>query len=165
MGVFQSGINRILAEGAVVATTVAKDVQTKKEATAKAEAEKTAQAQAELEAGKKAQEQEQADIKSAEAKMKDAKRMALGYSKKDIEAMNIRESLGLEATGKNPRGVSNKAFDRRQANLQAQEEIYNKWIQNKESRDRILNAKSSDIAKAISPEVRSRKTPKKGGVK
>ena len=56
MGVFQSGINRILAEGAVVATTVAKDVQTKKEATAKAEAEKTAQAQAELEATKKAEE-------------------------------------------------------------------------------------------------------------
>lgn len=165
MGVFQSGINRILAEGAIVATTVSKGIQTKKEATAKAEADKTAQAQAELEAGKKAQEQEQADIKSAEAKMKDAKRMALGYSKKDIEAMNIRESLGLKATGKNPRGVSNKAFDRRQANLMAQEEIYNKWIQNKESRERILNSKTSDIAEAIRPDIRSKKKIDKGGVK
>ena len=150
MGTFQSAINNILGASAVAATTVKASIDKK--------AANEAQA---LEAKKKEAEAEQKEIKEASDKMSDARLMAVGYSEDELQKKKASSALGLEDS-KLPKHIKQKTFDRRMANAIAMEEIHNKYVQDKEFRDKIANLKPQDIAKAIKPEINK---SKKGGNK
>lgn len=133
MGTFQSGINNILGATALAATTV-KDTVDKNKAIA---------------------EQESQDISEAQSKLKEAREMAIGYSEAEIKRKQASEALGIEDT-KLPKSIKQKTYDRRYANAKAMEEIHNKYVQNKEFRERIKNLSSKDLAKAIKPDINKR---------
>lgn len=147
MGVFQKGINNILAEAAIGAT-LAKDTiqknQEKKLAADKAEAE--------------AKQAEAESINMAQETLNDALQMSIGYTAKDVTKQKASKALGLPDTGKMPRGVSKATFDRRSSNAKAMQEILNKYVQNKDFRERISKYSAKDISAALNPQIRTRKS-------
>ena len=164
MGVFQRGINNLLAEAGVVASVVSKDIQDKKLAKAEVEKAKTIEAQNKIEADKKAQEKLQADIKSGQEKYQDAVKMAIGYTKKDIQAQKARQAQGLEPTNKNPRGVSNKSRGWRETNAKLMlDKILPQFEIDENFRNRMSKFTVSQIAESIRPDIRHK--PKQGGSK
>ena len=160
MGVFQRGINNLLAEAGVVASVVSKDIQAKKTANAEVEKNKTLEAQKKLEA----EEERRAKIKREQEKYQDAVKMAIGYTKKDIQAQKSREAQGLEPTNKNPRGVSNKSRGWREVNAKLMlDKILPKYEQDDNFVDRMSKFTTSQIAESIRPDIRRK--PKEGGSK
>ncbi len=153
MGTFQSGINNILAATAVAATAIKKGMDETKAAKAVEEAKAAEEAEAEA---KKVAEEEQS-IASTTEKLSDARMLAVGYTQKDLRKQKAAKELGIDLPQKNPRGVSNTAFDRRMANAKAMEEIHTKYIQKADFRKRIEGLKTSDIAEALKPEIRAKK--------
>lgn len=146
MGVFQKGINNILAEAAIGATLAKDTIQKNQE-------KKLAEDKAKDDA-KKARDE---SIAKAEELFNDALQMSIGYTKKDIARQKATKDLGLPDTGKMPRGVSKQTFDRRSSNAKAQLEIINKFIQHDESRERILNHSPEALSQALNPYIRARK--------
>lgn len=150
MGVFQKGINNILAEAAIGATLAKDSIQ--KDKALKAEAEEK-----EL-AAKKAEEE---SIKLAQSTVDDAIQMSIGYSQKEITKQKAGKALGLEDKGKMPRGVSKATFDRRSSNAKAMQEILNKYVQNKDFRERISKYTAKDLSMALNAEIRVKKPKRK----
>ena len=150
MGVFQKGINNILAEAAVGATLAKDSIQ--KDKALKAEAE-------EREAAAKKAEEER--IKLAQSTVDDAIQMSIGYSQKEITKQKAGKALGLEDKGKMPRGVSKDTFDRRSSNAKAMQEILNKYVQNKDFRERISKYTAKDLSIALNAEIRAKKPKRK----
>lgn len=136
MGVFQSGINNILGQAASIGSKVAK-----------------------------AQAQKQADIKLANEKLDIAQNMAVGYDEVTAQAIQNQKTLGLKEHNKKPRGVQQKAYDRRMANVNAMQEIREKFIQNKEYRDRILNSSREALAATLKPQINKKLEDKSNGQK
>lgn len=175
MGTFQSGINNILAEAGVGAKLLGDVYRTNKEneileaknlkaknLKEKLIAERKAK---ELEA-QKLKEQQQAEqealaekesIKQTQTLIDDALNMSLGYNASDIKKQKASKDLGINLPQKNPRGVSNKTFDRRLANLKAYQQILNQFIQNKDFRERINKYTAKDLSGALNPQIRGRK--------
>lgn len=150
MGVFQKGINNILAEAAVGATLAKDSIQ--KDKALKAEAEEREKAAKQAEAEELAKTQETVD---------DAIQMSIGYSQKEITKQKASKALGLEDKGKMPRGVSKATFDRRSSNAKAMQEILNKYVQNKDFRDRISKYTAKDLSIALNAEIRAKKPKRK----
>lgn len=148
MGVFQKGINNILAEFAVGATLAKDTIQ--KEQQAKTEAQEK-----EI-AAKKAEEE---SLRMAQETVNDALQMSIGYTAKDITKQKASKDLGLETKNKMPRGVSKATFDRRSSNAKSMQEILNKYIQNKDFRERISKYSAKDLSAALNAEIRTK--PKK----
>ena len=138
MGIFQSGINNILGQAATVTSKV------------KAYSDKKAEIKA----------KEAEDIASANKKLDTAELMAVGYSETQAAAKLNQRAMGLEEYSKKPRGVQQKAFDRRMANLQAMQEIRQKWSQNKDFRDRINKSSSSQLAATLKPTIDKKESKK-----
>lgn len=150
MGVFQKGINNILAEAAVGATLAKDSIQKDKALKAEAEEKEAAAKQAEAENLAKAQET-----------VDDAIQMSIGYSQKEITKQKAGKALGLEDKGKMPRGVSKATFDRRSSNAKAMQEILNKYVQNKDFRERISKYTAKDLSIALNAEIRAKKPKRK----
>ena len=150
MGVFQKGINNILAEAAVGATLAKDSIQ--KDKALKAEAEERERAAKQAEAEELAKTQETVD---------DALQMSIGYSQKEITKQKAGKALGLEDKGKMPRGVSKATFDRRSSNAKAMQEILNKYVQNKDFRERISKYTAKDLSMALNAEIRAKKPKRK----
>ena len=144
---FQSNINNLLTQVAIGGRAL-------KYASKEAEAEKKSQELAE--------EAERESIKSTESKIDEAIRMSVGYTNKDIKKQNASKDLGIDIPNKMPRGVSQKTFDRRQANANAMKEILSKYSQNKEWRERLEKYSAKDLANTLNPTIRARA---KGGKK
>ena len=160
MGVFQSGINNILAQAGVATKFASDTIRENKKAQMeeqKAEADKKMAEAKEVEAKQKA---EQESIIETQNKINEAIQMSIGYSPKELKTQQARESMGLSPTGKNPRGVSNKTFERRSANAQAMQGILTKYVQNAEFRDRLKNLKAKEISQALNKEIRGKKVLK-----
>ena len=150
MGVFQKGNNNILAEAAVGATLAKDSIQ--KDKALKAEAEERERAAKQAEAEELAKTQETVD---------DALQMSIGYSQKEITKQKAGKALGLEDKGKMPRGVSKATFDRRSSNAKAMQEILNKYVQNKDFRERISKYTAKDLSMALNAEIRAKKPKRK----
>ncbi len=153
---FQSTINNLLTSAAVAGRALkysAKESEMKKagEIAAAQEAENQKLA---------AQEAEKASIEGANSKIDEAIKLSVGYSNEDITKQNAAKDLGIEIPEKNPRGVSQKTFDRRMANAKAMEEIVRKYAQDKDWRDRLEKYTAKDLSRVLNPSIRS----KKGGV-
>lgn len=146
MGVFQKGINNILAEAAVGATIAKDSIQKDKALKAEAVEKENAAKQAEAE-----------DLAKAQETVNDALQMSIGYTEKDVRKQKASKALGLPDTGKMPRGVSKATFDRRSSNAKAMQEILNKYVQNKDFRERISKYSAKDISAALNPQIRTRK--------
>lgn len=138
MGVFQSGINNILGQTAAVTAKV-KDYRDKQAAI---------------------KEKEQKDIAAANEKLDIAEQMAVGYSEEQAHAKINQRAMGLAEYNKKPRGVQQKTFERRQANLQAMREIREKWTQNKEFRERINKSSNTNLAATLKPTIDKKETKK-----
>lgn len=147
MGVFQKGINNILAEAAIGATLAKDTIQ-------KNEEKKLAANKAESEA----KQAEAESINMAQETLNDALQMSIGYTAKDVRKQKAGKALGLPDTGKMPRGVSKATFDRRSSNAKAMQEILNKYVQNKDFRERISKYSAKDISAALNPQIRTRKS-------
>lgn len=152
MGAFQKGINNILLQAGVGAKFVSDKMQQVKD-------DKTAEAE-KIQAEKTA---EQESIKETENKINEAIQLSMGYTNKDIKARAGAEAMGINYPQKNPRGVSNKTFERRQANAETMKRILSQYVQNKDFRERISKFKPNELAGALNPQVRSKK--KIGGEK
>ena len=150
MGVFQKGINNILAEAAVGATLAKDSIQKDKALKAEAEEKEAAAKQAEEES-----------IKLAQSTVDDAIQMSIGYSQKEITKQKAGKALGLESKDKMPRGVSKATFDRRSSNAKAMQEILNKYVQNKDFRERISKYTAKDLSIALNAEIRAKKSKRK----
>ena len=150
MGVFQKGINNILAEAAIGATLAKDSIQKDKALKVQAEEQEAAAKQAEEES-----------IKLAQSTVDDAIQMSIGYSQKEITKQKAGKALGLEDKGKMPRGVSKATFDRRSSNAKAMQEILNKYVQNKDFRERISKYTSKDLSSALNAEIRAKKPKRK----
>ena len=150
MGVFQKGINNILAEAAIGATLAKDSIQKDKALKAEAEEQEAAAKQAEEES-----------IKLAQSTVDDAIQMSIGYSQKEITKQKAGKALGLEDKGKMPRGVSKATFDRRSSNAKAMQEILNKYVQNKDFRERISKYTAKDLSMALNAEIRAKKPKRK----
>lgn len=149
---FQSNINNLLTQVAIGGRAL-------KYASKEAEAEKKSQELAkasEQEQLKAQQEAERESITSTESKIDEAIRMSVGYTNEDIKKQNASKDLGIDIPNKMPRGVSQKTFDRRQANANAMKEILSKFSQNKEWRDRLEKYSVKDLAKTLNPTIRAR---------
>ena len=150
MGVFQKGINNILAEAAIGATLAKDSIQKDKALKVQAEEQEAAAKQAEEES-----------IKLAQSTLDDALQMSIGYSQKEITKQKAGKALGLEDKGKMPRGVSKATFDRRSSNAKAMQEILNKYVQNKDFRERISKYTAKDLSMALNAEIRAKKPKRK----
>ena len=150
MGVFQKGINNILAEAAIGATLAKDSIQKDKALKVQAEEQEAAAKQAEEES-----------IKLAQSTLDDALQMSIGYSQKEITKQKAGKALGLEDKGKMPRGVSKATFDRRSSNAKAMQEILNKYVQNKDFRERISKYTAKDLSIALNAEIRAKKPKRK----
>lgn len=152
MGTFQSGINNILGAAAVAATTAKSSIE-KSKANAQAEAEANEE---KIKTSIKEQEAEAKDIQDTQEKLDDARQLAIGYTQADIRKSKAAKAMGIDLPPKNPRGVSNKTFNRRYANAQAMQVIQEKYLQDAEFRKRISNIKPKDLAAAMKPEINKR---------
>lgn len=150
MGVFQKGINNILAEAAVGATIAKDSIQKDKALKAEAEEQEAAAKQAEAE-----------DLAKTQETVDDAIQMSIGYSQKEITKQKASKALGLEGKNKMPIGVSKATFDRRSSNAKAMQEILNKYVQNKDFRERISKYTSKDLSIALNGEIRTKKPKRK----
>lgn len=141
MGAFQSGINNILMQTGI-ASSVASDKL------------KTMQAQKIAE-----KKEEEESIANTEQLINDALAMSVGYNEKDIQAEKAGKAMGLEKTrfSTKPTGVSQKTYDRRMANMEAQQKILMQYIQNKDFRERMSKFSVKDVSKALNKIVRGKK--------
>lgn len=147
MGKIQSAINDILGEAASITQATVKGVEQGQKVEAK-------KAEAAI--------QEQKDIATATEKLDAASLMAVGYSQKQAKSIMNQRALGLEEYNKKPRGVGQKTFERRMANLEAMKEIRNKYAQNQAYRNRILKASPSEIATTLKPTIDKKEVKKNG---
>lgn len=157
MGVFQSSINNLLTQVAIGSRAL-------KYASKEAEAEKKSQELAkasEQEQLKAQQEAEKESIAQTESKIDEAIRMSLGYNKGEIAKQNASKDLGIDIPNKMPRGVSQRTFERRQANAIAMKEILTRYSQNKEWRDRLEKYSAKNLAETLNPTIRAKKGGKK----
>lgn len=154
---FQSNINNLLTQAAIGGRALKFAA---KEATAAKDSEAAAKEaeQKELELAKEA---EQKQIAETETKIDEAIKMSLGYNQGEIRKQAASKELGINIPQKNPRGVSQKVFERRQANAMAMKEILTKYSQEKDWRDRLAKFSTKDLSGVLNPSIRG----KKGGIK
>lgn len=143
---FQSNINNLLTQAAIGGRAL-------KYAAKEAETAKASEAAA--------KEAEQQQIADTETKIDEAIKMSLGYTQGDIRKQAASKELGINIPQKNPRGVSQKAFERRQANAMAMKEILTKYSQEKEWRYRLEKFSTKELSATLNPGIRG----KKGGIK
>ena len=154
---FQSNINNLLTQAAIGGRALKFAA---KEATA-AKASEAAAKEAEQKELELAKEAEQKQIADTEAKIDEAIKMSLGYNQGEIRKQAASKELGINIPQKNPRGVSQKAFERRQANAMAMKEILTKYSQEKDWRDRLEKFSTKELSATLNPSIRGRK----GGIK
>lgn len=157
MGVFQSGINNILAQAGVAtkfaSDTIRENKKAKMEQQKADEDKKMAEAQ-KIEAEQQAEQQELLDLQN---KVDEAIQMSIGYSPKEIKTQKARSALGLEPTNKNPRGVSQQTHDRRYALGQSMKEIIRIRMQDKDYAQRLKSLSTEEISLALNKEIRKKK--------
>lgn len=153
---FQSAINNIITQASITGRAV-KYAKSQEVAAAKAEEESLAKEQA---AALEKEQAQQRSIAETENKIDEALKMSIGYSAKDIRAQQARNELGIETPQKNPRGVNNRTYERRQANANAMREILTRASQSEDFRERLKRFSSKDLSNALNPKIRT-KAPKK----
>ena len=164
MGVFQSGINNILAQAGVATKFASDTIRENKQAKLSQQKAETEQKMAEAKEVEAKKQAEQESILETENKINEAIQMSIGYTEGNIKSQKARASMGLAPTGKNPRGVSNKTFERRSANAEAMRSILSKYVQNAEFREKLKGLKAKDISTALNTEIRGKKLLKGGEV-
>ena len=153
---FQGAINNILNQAAITGRAV-KYAKSQEQAIQEAKDKSLKEEQAKV---LEEQQAEQRSIAETESKIDEAIKMSVGYSNKDIRAQEAGEALGLNNPQKNPRGVSNKTYERRMANANAMREILSKASQSKDFRDRLEKFSSKDLSNALNKQIRAKKLPK-----
>lgn len=150
---FQGAINNILNQAAITGRAV-KYASSQEQAIQDSKQKSLEQEQAKV---LESQQAEQRSIAETNSKIDEAIKMSIGYTDKDIRAQQAGEALGINNPQKNPRGVSNKTFERRTANANAMREILTRASQSADFRERLEKFSSKDISKALNPQIRTRK--------
>lgn len=149
---FQSAINNILTQASITGRAV-KYAKTQEMAAAKAEEESVAKEQA---AALEKEQAEQRSIAETENKINEAIQMSIGYTPQNVKAQQAASELGINNPQKNPRGVSNRTFERRTANANAMREILMRASQDSDFRERLKKFSSKDLSQALNPQIRAK---------
>lgn len=149
---FQGAINNILNQAAITGRAV-KYASMQEQAIQEAKSKSLEQEQAKA---LEEQQAEQRSIAETESKIDEAIKMSVGYNASDIKSQEAAQAMGLDNPQKNPRGVSNKTFERRTANANAMREILMKASQSADFRERLEKFSSKDISKALNPQIRTK---------